>query len=127
VAGNPRRSVTDDLLADVRPQSVSTNQGRSGHRSLCEMDSDAAAVLLVTDHFTARAQIDEVAITASAHKHAEQVAPMHDGIGIAESLAKRLVERNADNLFGRNGVHQPKLVAVHGHIARRVADAKLVE
>ena len=52
---------------------------------------------------------------------------MDDGVGIAEALAKRRIERDAANLRATHRVHQPQPVHIDGHLARFIPHAEIVE
>ena len=56
-----------------------------------------------------------------------QVAAMDDGVGIAETRAKLVAEVDVADLAIGQRVHQPELVDIDRHAARRSANPKMVE
>src|SRR4051795_11635667 len=91
------------------------------------MNADARVLLLIAEDLGSGAQFDQIVLAAGAQEDPVQVAAVHDGVGIAEALPERLIERDPDDLFSGHGVHQPEIVDVDRHAARGVADTKLVE
>ena len=60
MAGNPRRAVADDLLADVRPQPVGADQRRAGDAFAGGKERrNRCAVLVIARDFGADAQFDQ--------------------------------------------------------------------
>ena len=127
MAGDARRAVAHDLLPDVRPEPVGADQRRALTEPVARCTRTLVAVLLVAQDLAAGAELDQLVVAAGLEEHAVQVAAVDHGIGVAEPLAERLVERDADDLLGGERVHQPKIVDEHGDGAGGVADAKLVE
>src|SRR5271168_665203 len=93
MAGDARLAVADNLLADIRPQPVGADQERAGDAITgSKTRGDRRAILIVADHFSADAQIDQFAVTAGFQENAVQIAAMHHRIRVAEPSTKRFAE-----------------------------------
>jgi hypothetical protein len=60
-------------------------------------------------------------------EHSMQIAAVNHRVRIAEPRAKGVAQIDMGDLFGSQRVHQPELIDIDGHAARRFADPEIVE
>ncbi len=64
---------------------------------------------------------------AGLQQNAVQITAMHDGIGIAKTVSKAVVQGNAADLLTAQCIHKAQTVDINGKAPRRFADAQRVE
>jgi hypothetical protein len=106
VAGDPRRTIAENALADARPQPVGAEQGAALHPlAIVEGNADAAAVLLEIDHAPARLEADQVAVAGGLEDGAVDVGAMRHRVRLAEAGREHVrVERHAGDEMAVEGV-----------------------
>jgi len=128
VPGNPRLTVRNQLLADVRAQSVGADQGLAlQHGAALAFNPHRIAILPISAHPVLRTQFDQFAVAAGVEQHSVQVGAMYHRIGIAEVFAEFIIEWNGGDRFAVDRVHEAQTVDVNRPGAGFIADAKVVK
>ena len=128
MAGDHRRAVTDHLRPDVRPETVRTDQRRSAYAgAVGQRNGHARSVLLIAHDAARCTDVDQRMGTAAVEQGRMEVGAMDNGVGIAEALAERLVERDGGNALVADRVHQQQAVDVDRFRTHIVADAQRIK
>src|SRR5258708_7699737 len=99
MAGNARRAVADDLLADFRPHAVAGDEGAAARLlAALELDRDAVAVIGEVVDTPRGLERDQVAALTGLEIDAVDVGPMGDGVRLLEPGDELLAERNRRDL-----------------------------
>src|SRR5207302_10552531 len=123
-----RWPVADEDLAHARAQPVrADDRPPFEFRAVREIRDNALPSVGEAGEFLGGVQRDLLALAAGLQQRAVQVAAVHDGIGGAETIAKRLAAGDASELAVREGVDEDQVLGEHRLRFQILHDAQPVE
>ena len=123
----PRRTVSDNLGAPCRPESIGADQRAPSHITFCGLHGDAIAMIDEAEYLHVCRRPDQIRTEAGIQKNPVKVRPMNQRVGMRKTVKELIVKRNGDDLFSRDAVHHDQPLRHRCFGANRLGDAKSLE